>query len=433
LVRRTIAIGAVIAGGFLGEFAFAFLLLPLLQHYLPVVRHLGLGLPGYVLAVYGLARLAGQMPLGALADALDHRIAVSVGYLLVLIAGLIFWSPVPVAVLLIAAALFGLGHALADPIIPAALAESTEAGSWGRVLGLLNLSQVAGLVAGLAIGAFVADLAPSSAGFLLVALANGLALILLALPAGPLLRRRGLPRSAYGRQARTVMRLSGRMGYLLATIFALALAVGMLTPDLDPFAVTRLHASPHVLTLYLLPAGVLGLAALPFGGWLADRLGRLPPMLAGAAVGALALALLTHIQQPWQAAIAAVFVASGLAVTMPASNAALLDEAQPERRAFLLSGMMAAQGLAQAAGPFFGGIVLGFGGASAPVAAAAVALWLCVPLAVLYASSPVEEGASVMVAYTPFTRFLSSANLRAHEWYVEHSTHAAATEEERRK
>ena len=426
--RRSLALSGILAAGFLGEFAFALLLLPLLQHYLPAARGLSVALPGYVLAVYGLSRLVGQVPLGALADVLDHRLAVAVGYAAVLLAGLAFWPRVSVAVLFAAAAIYGLGHALADPIAPAALAQGTEQHRWGRALGLLALAQLAGLATGLAGGAFVADFAPPAAGFLLVAAANGLVLLLLTTVASPLLtRRRGDANQAESPRRRGGF-LGARVGYLLAAFFTLALAPNLLTSDLSLFAAQRLHTSMHVLAIVLVPAGLAGVAAILLGGWLADRAGRLPAILGGAAIGALALAALTHVRQPWLAGCVAVFVAAGLAVTMPASNAALLDEAQPEQRPLLLSAMMASQGLAQALGPFLGGVAIALGGGAAPVAAGAVALWLSVPLAVLYVSSPTDDRAGEIVAYTPLTRWLSRMNSQTHVWYAGRSGPASAAD-----
>jgi MFS family permease len=417
--RRRAALAAVLTAGFLGEFAFALLLLPLLQHYLPTVRGLSAALPGYILAVYGFSRLLAQVPLGAIADVLDRRLAVAAGYLAALAAGLIFWPPVPVALLIAAAALFGLGHALADPLIPAGLAAGAEADELGRILALLNLAQVAGLVVGLGGGAFIVDLAPASAGFLVVAVANGLTLLLLVASA-PVLGQGHRPAERL-RTASVPLRslASERAGFLLCTLFMLALAVNLLTPDLNLFVVNRLRSSLHVMTLYLIPAGIVGVAALPLGGWIADRAGRLPPLLGGAGVAALSLGLLTHITVPWQAAIAATLAAGGVALTMPASNAALLDLADPNHRALLLSGMMALQGLAEAIGPFLSGLLIVIGGAGAPVAAASLSLCLVVPCTVLYASSPQGDQQGEIVPYTPLTRLVSRAHLRAHAWRLE--------------
>src|SRR5438105_1189500 len=142
------------------------LLFPLLQHYLVFDRHLPAAFPGYVLAAYGVARLTLQMPLGGLADAMDRRLAVVLGYSAVLAGGLATWSPGPAIIVPAAAALFGAGHALADPLLPAAVAEGVEVYHRGRIMGAMNLMQVLGLVVGLAGGAFVTDLAPASTGFL---------------------------------------------------------------------------------------------------------------------------------------------------------------------------------------------------------------------------------------------------------------------------
>lgn len=415
---RRLPLLSVLTAGVLGEFAFALLLLPLLQHYLVFDRHLSVGLPGYILAAYGLSRLLAQLPLGGLAAAIDGRLATGAGYLAVLLAGLVFWAPAPPLALVLAAAVFGLGHALADPLLPAALAAGVESSGRGRVLAALNLAQVAGLVAGLVGGAFIADLAPAAAGFLLAAAANAATLLLLTFGAGALVRGRPALEGSAGAQLWRGL-VSERFVYLLGVLFVLALAANLLMPDLSLFSVRRLHVSLHILTLYLVPAAVAGIVALPVGGWLADHYGRLPPLLGGAGVGALALAVFTRIHDPWQAAVAAVFAAAGLALTMPASSAALVDVSNTHNRALLLGGMMAVQGLAEAVGPLASGFLTQIGGSALPFAAASVALWLAVPGSVLFASTPHDGEPGQVVPYTPLTRFISRAHIRAHVWLQE--------------
>jgi MFS family permease len=419
--RPNLGTGSLLVAGFAGEFAFVLLFLPLLQTYLTQARHFGPAVAGYLLATYGFARLVLQLPLGGLADKLDQRFAFALGYLVVFLAALLLWAPVAPVVLLPAAALYGAGHALADPLIPAVLAGATPAGEHGRLLAYLSLAQVGGLIAGLGCGAFVAELAGSGIGFSLVAAANLLAAILLVLGV-QVLRHEGTASArrplAAGSHARAAL-LDERVLYLFGVFFVLALSLNLLTPDLTPFIDQRLHSSLHVMVTYLVPAALAGLAALPLGGLLADRYGRLPPLLAGAGISALALGVLAHTSVPWQAAGAAVFVAAGLALTLPSSSAALLDEAAPEHRGLLLGGMMAVQGLAEAAGPFFGGLMIAIGGAVVPMVVSAVSAWLAIPLGVLYASSPRAGRPGVVVGYTPFTRFLSRASLRAHAWHLQ--------------
>ncbi len=368
--RRVLLVSAVLAGGFMSEFAFALLFLPLIQRYFPVDRHLSLAVPGYALSAYGAARLVAQVPLGAVADAVPDRLAFALGYLVVLAAGLIFWAPVPVVVLLLAAVVFGAGHALADPLIPASLVAHAEGGTHGRALSLLNLVQVAGLGAGVGGGAFIVDLAPPAAGFVLVAIANGLALLLLtASGVRGVLHAEGtnlLTTIDGWRRALTARPVL----WLFGVFFVLALATNVLSPDLTPFIVQRLHSSLHVMVLYMIPTGIAGVGGLWLGGWIADHFGRVPPLLAGAAIAAGAFALLTRVDHPWEGAIVGVFVAGGLALTMPTSTAALLDEVSIDRAALVLGGMMSVQGLAQAIGPFLGGLAIAAAGAPIPMAIA---------------------------------------------------------------
>jgi MFS family permease len=414
---RRLAIGAVLAAGLLGEFAYALLLFPLLQRYLVFERGLGAGFPGYVLAAYGIARLVTQMPLGGAADQIGRRIAVALGYAAVTLGGLLCWAPAAPAILG-GAALFGAGHALADPLLPAALAEGVPVQGRGRVIALLNLGQVAGLVAGLAGGAFLTDFAPTAAGFLTVAAANGVALALLALGALPLLRpvrpgRGG--RSGFAWHALTDERAID----LFVALFLIALAMNLVMPNISLYSVRRLHRELHQLVPYLAPAAVFGVAALPFGGWLSDRSGRLPPLLLGSVLGTIGFAQLALAHGPVQVAIGAAVGAAGLALTLPASNVALLDVAGPEHRALLLSGMMAVQGLGQAAGPLFGGLLTQLIGPALPFAAGAIALWLVMPFTVLFASTPHDGAPGELVTYTPLTRFISRRHLARHTQHAE--------------
>ncbi len=404
--RRVVLAGAVLAGSFMSEFGFALLFLPLIQRYFPVDRHLSLAVPGYVLSAYGAARLVGQVPLGAVADSVDDRIVFATGYLIILVAGLVFWAPVPVAVLLLAAIAFGAGHALADPLIAPALVAHAEQGTHGRAMSLLSLTQVAGLGAGVGIGAFIVDLAPPAAGFTVDAVANGLALFFLVISGvRGVLRPEGqtLLMTIRGWHAALTAR---PVLWLFGVFFALGLATNELSPDLTPFIERQLHSSLHIMVLYMIPTGLAGVGALWLGGWVADRAGRFLPLLAGAGIAAVAFAVLTQVSRPWEGALVGVFIAGGLAMTMPTSTAALLDEVPRHHAGLVIGGMMSVQGLAQAIGPFLGGLAIAGGGPQLPMGIAAAGCGLAVPLIVLYAGCR-RDGGRVIAGYRPFVRFFS--------------------------
>ena len=79
---------------------------------------------------------------------------------------------------------------------------------------------------------------------------------------------------------------------------------------------------------------------------------------------------------------------------------------------------MAMQGLAEAAGPFWEACSSHRRRRASPLSPLPFRL-LVVPLAVLYASAPkAGKRASSVGEYTPFTRFLSRADLRAHAWHL---------------
>lgn len=415
---RRAALGAVLAAGLLGELAYGLLLFPLLQRYLVFERGLGAAFPGYVLSVYGITRLTTQVPLGGLAEATNRRAAVVLGYLGVVAGGLLFWAPGPAAIVLAAAALFGAGHALADPLLPTALAAGVGVYGRGRMMACFNLVQVGGLVVGLVAGAFVTDLAPSAAGFLVAACANGGALLLAGLGVAPLLRREqideGRPREAAARPSMWRALTDERAIDLFVVLFLLSLAMNLVMPNVNLYSVRRLGEPLHEAVPYLIPGGVLAVVALPFGGWLTDRAGRLLPLLLGAALATGGFIQLMLTRSLTGAAIGAAFGGTGLALTMPSSNAALIDVAGPGRRALLLSGMMAVQGLGQAVGPLLGGVLAQVAGVQSAFAVGAVALWLVVPATALFASAPHDGDPGQVVGYSPLTRLVSRLHLRAH-------------------
>jgi MFS family permease len=411
--RRKILAGAVLAGAFLSEFGFALLFLPLIQRYLPIDRHLSLALPGYALSAYGAARLVAQVPFGGIADTLHDRLVFGLGYLVVLLSGLVLWAPVPVVLLLLASVAYGAGHALADPLIPAALVAHAEGGTHGRAMSLLSLVQIAGLGAGVGGGAFIVDFAPPAAGFVLVAVANGLALLLLTVSAV-----RGAPQTEGATLLTTIggwrRALTARpVLWLFGVFLAIGLATNVLSPDLTPFIVRQLHSSLHVMVLYMIPTGIAAVGSLWLGGWVADHFGRVPPLLAGAAIAAGAFAVLTRVNQPWEGAIVGVFVAGGLAMTMPTSTAALLDEVSPDHTGIVLGGMMSVQGLAQAGGPFLGGLAIAGAGVAIPMAIAAAGCWLAVPMIVLYARCP-RDGSDAGIHSKRFARYFGGRRQPQH-------------------
>jgi MFS family permease len=432
---RRAALGAVLAAGLLGELAYGLLLFPLLQRYLVFDRHLGAAFPGYVLSVYGITRLATQVPLGGIAEATNRRIAVVIGYLAVLAGGLLFWAPGPAAMVLVAAALFGAGHALADPLLPTALAAGVGVHERGRMMAYFNLMQVSGLVVGLVGGAFITDLAPAAAGFLAAACANFGALLLVGLGVGPLLRRdRSAEAARRGRIARPSMwraLTDERAIDLFIVLFLLSLAMNVVMPNVNLYSVQRLGEPLHAVIPYLIPAAALGVTALLFAGWLTDRAGRLLPLLLGAMLATIGFTQLALTRSLAGVAVGATFGATGLALTMPSSNAALIDVAGPAHRALLLSGMMAVQGLGQAVGPLLGGVLAQAAGSQSAFGIGAVALWLVVPATVLFASAPHDGEPGQVVGYTPLTRLISRLNIRAHAYREERRAAAMSARRDR--
>lgn len=337
---------------------------------------------GYLLASYGAARFLLETPTGAIADRLERRAGLLLGFLLMFPSIGLMAAVRQEHAYLVFAALLGAATAFLWPATYAIAADLYPIDRRGKVIGFLNLAQLGGFGLGALGGAFLVDHAPAGAlfGSAAGAVALAFAAVLLGIPSyrgGSLFRRVDAP----GRPSlRSV--LDRRVAALAALILLASIALAMLVPAIRPYGERVIGISFSRLTIALIPAVAVGALLYIPAGDLADRFGRWKPFAAGQLCLVAGLLVLAATASLPVAMAAATLVVAGNVLTVPAWNAAVMDLAPESHRGTLIGLSVALSGLALALGPALGGFVVGRWGApaaftvSAALAAAAAALTL---------------------------------------------------------
>jgi DHA1 family multidrug resistance protein-like MFS transporter len=331
-------------------------LLPVLPLYLRE-RNASYGLVGVIVGAALVAQALGQWPAGRLADRIGHREMMVFGLTIAAIASIAFVLPIPVEWLVVLRVVQGLGFAAAAPAERAAVGDIVPTDQLGRAFAWVSGAQMAGFIAGPAIGGLLAV-----AGRWTVFVVTGAALILAAGVVGATLRQsmRGA-----GVPATASLKLlgPGRTAAAVRSIAVISIGLGLLIGIYDviwSLFMRGLNASDAVIgisfTLFALPF----LIATPLAGWAADRWDR-----RWLAIGSVVIGSLIGPWYPLLKDIPVVMVVGAFEATMwafagPAMNAFLMD-AVPERRAEAQGAVGTVQSAAEAIGSFAGGALFGIG------------------------------------------------------------------------
>lgn len=343
---------------------------------------------GYLLGAYGAARFLLETPTGAIADRVERRAGLLLGFLLMLPAIGLMSTVRAAGAYLAFSALLGAATAFLWPATYAIAADLYPIDRRGKVIGFLNLAQLAGFGVGALAGAFLVDHAGGRELFGGAAGAVGLAFVA-ALLGIPSYRGGSLFRAVAG-PPRPPLRevLHRRVAALSGLILLASIALAMLVPAIRPYGETVLGISFSRLTLALVPAVAVGALLYVPAGDMADRFGRWKPFAAGQLCLVAGLLVLAATASLPVAMVAAVLVFAGNVLTVPAWNAAVMDLAPESHRGTLIGLSVALSGLALALGPAIGGTVTARWGAQAAFLAAAALASLASLAAWRYAQRP---------------------------------------------
>jgi MFS family permease len=298
----------------------------------------------WVITAFSLSYGLGQLPGGWLADRIGRRIMIGIGVFGVALAGILIGLSTSFLMLLVLLVLMGLlgggYHPAATPWISASAGEKNV----GRAIGYHFLGGGSGF--------FVA---PFVGGAVAAALGWHWAFIVMAIPCAVfgvvfffILRRQkdanlvSVASTHHGAAGSSVNRwtplitlivmsfITGTLGTVM-TFFSLYL--------IDNFGVTK-QTAVFVMAI----SSFAGIWAGPVGGWISDRIGRLPLIIATSFVGGLIIFFIRWI--PFGPILFAVLLISGINmyVGSPVSEAFIMGQTSAKNRS-LIYGIFYAVGL----------------------------------------------------------------------------------------
>ena len=337
--------------------ALVFVFLVALQSYLPEQHGGGAALPGYALAAYGAAKLAGQLMGGRLTDWTGARRGLLLGLglnglgLLVLLAAIA--AP---AAALPAAAVYGLGGAVVWPALYALAAREFAPPERATLTSGMTLTTGLALALGLAGGmALPADF-PYAAAITMalgaVVVAGLAAATLGSVPVGGTGPREPEASSDLANLARSILEPQ-RLGFS-AVMLLQSMAFGALVAVFRAWGRDLIGVSLRQEMLYLAPGAAVGAGAVVLGGLLSDRWGRIPLIGSGFLIGGLAVWSLATVTSAAAVMPLAAIAGLGVGLALPSVGALSMDLSRTAGSGTVLGWFMTTEGLGHAAGPAFG-------------------------------------------------------------------------------
>ena len=201
--------------------------------------------------------------------------------------------------------------------------------------------------------------------------------------------------------------ISRDFSILMLSLAVVSLGFGILSPIMPKFAEQNLNMDAAQLgTTYSLFAVSFALGMIP-AGYLADRVGRKPMIIAGTLTFALTTYALVLISTSWQFAILRVLEGLGAAFVTPAAFALTIDLVPPNKRGVAMGAEGTAQLLGGFGGPALGGILAGQVGFYYPFYIAAALAAVCAGVVFLIrepGTHMADEKSSVLAMFGAWKR-----------------------------
>lgn len=206
---------------------------------------------------------------------------------------------------------------------------------------------------------------------------------------------------------RDALAISRDFSILLLSLAVVTLGFGILAPIMPKYAADRLSMDAAELgSVYALFALSYALGMLP-AGYLADRVGRRPMIIAGTLFFGITTYALVLINEPWQFALLRILEGIGAAVVTPAAFALTVDLVPENKRGMAMGAEGTAQLLGALGGPGLGGFLAGEVGFYYPFYIAAGLSVVCALLVVLIREPRVHapgEGESIFAMFGAWKR-----------------------------
>jgi len=216
-------------------------------------------------------------------------------------------------------------------------------------------------------------------------------------------KKKGRP----GTRILDALAISRDFSILMLSLAVVSLGFGILSPIMPKFAEQNLHMDAAQLgTTYSLFALSFALGMIP-AGYLADRVGRKPLIIAGTLTFSLTTYALVLISTSWQFAILRVLEGLGAALVTPAAFALTIDLVPPNKRGVAMGAQGTAQLLGGFGGPGLGGILAGQLGFYSPFYIAAGLAAVCAGVVFLIREPKLhlsDEKSSVLAMFGAWKR-----------------------------
>jgi MFS family permease len=323
--------------------------------YLTEVLGSSVTMVGAVISAYLIVDVVTRTPAGWLADRWGRKTMLLMGVALSVPPLVLMMGARSSSTFLLLNALNGLGAGCIWPAIYATVADTYRRSERGLIMGLLSTVMLGGLALGPISGNLLLGLTSYRATFLICIGLVCLVFILVLVFARE-------TRVAEQVHAATVDRdhlgsLTGELVLLGSIALLLTVSLAFLLPIISLYGAEVLRVDKVTMGLMLaIPGTVTALALLP-AGYLADRLGRKPPIVAGLALLTLCYAGAPTTTNLLVVTAGATCAGLGYALAVPAWNALAMDRIPTESRGLLLGAVATVQGAGLAIGPIIGGLL----------------------------------------------------------------------------
>lgn len=293
---------------------------------------------GFLGSAYNLPYGLSQLPAGWLAGLIGPRILTTIGVSGVALCGLLVGlSPTysMMVVFLILMGVIGGGyHPAASPLVSASVEEKNR----GRALGLHQMGGTVSFFLTPLIAAAIAGAIGWRGTFISLSIPT----VILGIILYVILGRRGytskpkvVTPDSYAESPSTPSRLRHLTSFVVLGA-ALQILIFSTISFVPVFAVDRLGASKEAAAGLLSLVHFTGLVAGLMGGYLCDRLGKVPVMLAVSVVTGPAIYLLNTVSFGWNLSIVLLLIGTCQYISMPVSEAYIISHTSERNRTTIL-------------------------------------------------------------------------------------------------
>ena len=293
---------------------------------------------GVLTSAYNLAYGLSQLPAGWLADRLGPRVVLTIGVAGVALAGLLVGvSPnyILLAVFLVLMGIAGGGyHPAASPLVSAAV----ETKDRGKALGI---HQIGGSISFFVAPLIAAGLA-AALGWRGSFLAISIPTIVFGIIFFVLLGRLGYARKPKAKVSAEEVKTAPQFGQRYRLIAVLTLGISSMVLLYSSMSFIPLYIVDHFSISKQAAAAMLalcvsgGLWAGPLGGYLSDRIGKLPVLVAAGIIGGPAIYLMNVVPFGWTFSAVLILIGMAQYLSMPVVEAYILSHVSESKRSTVL-------------------------------------------------------------------------------------------------